>query len=88
LAADGLAQIDPVVAIDLAAIAESNAISPVVVFAVRPGLARLAAEQPDQVAAARQHAATLSCDSAIAHVLAAIERLIADHRADTTRTGT
>ncbi len=65
LAADGLAQIDPVVAIDFAAIAESNAISPIAVFAVRPDLARLAAEQPDRVTAARQHAATLSYDNAI-----------------------
>ena len=88
LAADGLAQIDPVVAIDFAAIAESNAISPVAVFAVRPALARLAAEQPDEVAAARQRAATLSYDNAIAHVFTAIERVIANHRADTTATGT
>ncbi len=60
---------------------ESDTIAPVPAFAT-PDLAPLVEELPDEIDAARVRAATMSYDDAIAFIFDAIDRLIAEHRAD------
>ena len=78
--AAGLAPIEPLPAMDLAALAESDAIAPFAAFGL-PELATLAEERPADVASARDRVAKLSPDDATALVFTTIDRLIAEHEA-------
>jgi hypothetical protein len=82
--ADSLARIHPSLAIQVAAIAESDAITPSSPFTVYATLGHLAQEHPAEVAAAHARAATMSYEDAIAFVFDAIDRLIAEHRPPAT----
>jgi predicted ATPase len=77
-----LSPVEPSVAVVLAAIAESDAITHYAAFAM-PGLARFVEERASEVDAARARAATMSYDDAMDVVLAAIDRLIAEHSPST-----
>jgi hypothetical protein len=73
-----LARIDSLLAVEIAAIAESDAIAPVGAF-VTPDLAPLVDELATEIDAARNRAATMSYDVALAFVFDAIDRLISVH---------
>ena len=73
-----LAPTHPTVAIDLAAIAESDAIAAIATFAVRPHLAPLRQAQASAIAAACERAQLMDYDDTIAFVVAAIDRIIAE----------
>ena len=76
--ASALTPIDPFAAVDLAALAESDAIAPYAAFGL-PDLATLAEDRPTDVASARDRVAKLSPDNATALVFTTIDRLIAEH---------
>ena len=76
--AGSLAGVDRLVAVEIGAIVESDAIAPLAAFAT-PDLAPLVEEFAAEIDAARARAATLSYDDALAFVFDAIERLIAEH---------
>jgi len=71
----------PELAVELAAIAESDAIVAVEAFTVAPDLAGLAGDHAAAIDAARGRARGMSYDEAVAFVLAALDRLIAEHEA-------
>lgn len=73
-----LAPIDPLPAMDLAALAESDAIAPFAAFGLPAG-ATLAEERPTDVASARDRVAKLSPGDATALVFTTLDRLIAEH---------
>ena len=76
---DELVVVDPTVAIELGALAESGAIAPWASFATQPALTRLAAERPDDVASARERAAQLSYRETLDQVFVTIDALLAAH---------
>ena len=76
--ASGLAGVNPLMAVEIAAIVESDAIAPIAAFA-SPDLAPLVEELATETEAARARAATMSYDDAIDVVFGAIDRLIAEH---------
>ena len=76
--AAALAPIDPLSAVELAALAESDGIAPFAAFGL-PDLATLAEERPTDVASARDRVAKLSSDDATAVVFTTIDRLVAEH---------
>ncbi len=78
-AGDVFAASFPELAADAGAIAESDVIAPIASFAVQPGLIRLAAEQPELVAAARARVAGMSYEEAIQHILALIDAVLDEH---------
>jgi len=78
IAADGVADHDPDAAIELAAIADCDAITHFASFSAQPALLRLAEERPSDVATARERAAALSYDDALVALFAIVDRLIAD----------
>jgi len=73
-----LASTHPELALDFAAIAESDAIAAVAAFDAWPNLQRLAEERPESTEAARQRAKGMSYDAAIDFAIAALDRLIAE----------
>ena len=82
--AGALAASDPLVAVEISAISESDAIAPAPAFATRdvaPLLEDLATEVDD----ARRRAATMSYDDAIAFIFGTLDRLTAEHEADPAR---
>jgi hypothetical protein len=81
-----LVAVDADVAMELAAITESGVIAPFSSFALLPAFIELASQRPDDVAAARRRAASLSYREAVDRVLAAIDALIAAHVPDPTTT--
>ena len=80
--ADGIVHLDEPLAIELAAIADSDAIARCTPFTTNVSLAQAAQAHPDAVASARTRAATMTYDDALTFVYDAIERLIASIRAD------
>lgn len=76
--ARSLASIDAPAAVELAAIAESDAITHYAAFAT-PEFDPLLAGRPSEVDAARARAATMTYDDATGFVIAALDRLIAEH---------
>jgi predicted ATPase len=76
--AEALVPTHPELAIELAAISESNAIAP---FAsnTSPELNHLIDEHPSLIAAARARAATMTYDQALSLTLTSIDRLIDEH---------
>jgi predicted ATPase/class 3 adenylate cyclase len=78
--ANALALIAPDLAIELAAICESDAIAPFAAFTSHREMARLAEELPSTVATARARAAGMTYEEAIGFFEAEVERLIAEHR--------
>jgi predicted ATPase/class 3 adenylate cyclase len=74
-----LVAVDPAIAIELAAIAESGAIAPAPTFTVQPALLRLAAERPDEVSAARARAGSLPYRESVDAVLERLDRMIDEH---------
>ena len=74
-----LAPVAPVQAIELAAIAEADAIAPDATFTAHPTLERLAETSAPAVSRARASAAAMSYDEAIATVTEIIEHVIAQH---------
>ena len=81
--AAAIARTEPATAIELAAIAESDASAPVAAFTNLPELVRLADELPTAISAARVQATAMSYDDAIDFVFAAIDRLIEEDRTPT-----
>jgi hypothetical protein len=77
--ADALAPDDASAAIELAALAESDAITAFASFTTQPGLVRLAAGHGDEIAAARSRFEAFGYDDAVAFVADMLERLIAEH---------
>jgi len=77
IAADGVADRHPDAAIELAAIADCNAITHFASFSAQPALVRLAADRPSDVATARERAAGLSYDDALVALFEIIDRLVA-----------
>jgi predicted ATPase/class 3 adenylate cyclase len=73
---DQVVSIDVEAAIELAAIAECGAIAPAPTFTVQPALTRLADERPDDIAAARARATSMSYGEAVARVLDALDRML------------
>jgi ATP/maltotriose-dependent transcriptional regulator MalT len=73
-----LADMNPRIAVEIAAVVESNAIASIAAFAT-PELAQLVEELPTEVDTARVRAATMSYDDALAFLFDAIETLIAEH---------
>ncbi len=69
----------PELAADAGAIAESDVIAPIASFAVQPGLIRLAAEQPELVAAARARVTGMSYDAAMQHIFGLIDAVLDAH---------
>jgi predicted ATPase/class 3 adenylate cyclase len=80
-AARTLVTIDPIAAIELAMIAESNVLAPFAAFTPTADLTALAEARPADVAAARARAASMSYDDAIACIFGTLDRLIAEHAA-------
>jgi predicted ATPase len=79
---EALATEEPELAVDLAAIAESGAITPTATFNSMPNLIRRAAERPDKAADARARARAMSRDEAYDHVLARLDALPAARSLD------
>ena len=77
-----LAGVDPLMAVEISAIVESDAIAPARRIRHVARLAPLVEELPTEIDAARRTPATMSYDDAIAFVFGAIDRLIAEHGAD------
>jgi hypothetical protein len=76
--AGSLADVDPRVAVEIGAIAESDAIAPLAAFAT-PALAPLVGQLTAEIDEARVRVATMSYDDALAFIFDAIDRLIAEH---------
>jgi predicted ATPase len=74
--AETLAPTHPELAIELAAISESDTIASFAVFSTSSELSRLIDEHPSLIVAARGRAATMTYDEAISLILASIDRLI------------
>ena len=70
-----LTDVDPLVAVEIGAIVESDAIAPLAVFAT-PDLAPLVDDLATEIDAARTRAASMSYEDALAFVFDAIDRLI------------
>ena len=77
--AESFASVDPAVAVELGAVAESGTIAPTPVFNALPGLTDLADERAADLAAARARAATMTYDDATTYVFGTIDRLVADY---------
>jgi predicted ATPase/class 3 adenylate cyclase len=83
--ADELAPTHPELAIEIAAISESNTIAPYAAFTTHPELSLLIDKHPSFVAATRARTATMTYDEAINFVLTTIDRLIDEgHRPNDT----
>jgi predicted ATPase/class 3 adenylate cyclase len=76
--AAALVDVNPMIAVEIAAIVESNAIAPVAAFATTT-LAQLVEDFPAEVDAARVRAATMSYQDALAFLFHTIDALIAEH---------
>ena len=74
---ESLVEAEPTLAVELAAIAESNVIAPMATFTVFPRLFQLADDDPALVASARTDAARLTRDEAYARVFDCIDEVIA-----------
>ena len=77
--AGALATVDPLTAVEISAIVESDAIAPLQTAFTTPDLIPLVEEYAAEIDAARVRAATMSYDDAIAFIFDAIDRLIAQH---------
>ena len=77
--ADALAAHEPGTAIDLAALAESDAITAFASFKMQPGLIELAKNDPVGVATAKERFEAFGYDDAVEFIAAAIDRLLAEH---------
>ena len=75
--AESLVDVEPALAIELAAIAESGAIAPTATFLVFPNLIQRAAEDPETATDARARAALLTRDEAYERVLSTLDDVIA-----------
>ena len=73
-----LVDVNPMIAVDIAAIIESNAIAPFAAFATST-LAQLVEDLPPETDAARARAATMSYHDALAFLFQTIDTLIAEH---------
>jgi predicted ATPase len=82
--AGALASFEPGVAVDFAAIAESDAITRTAAFDAEPALTRLTDEHAADVAAAHGRAAAMSYHDALAFIFDTIDQLIAKHAPLTT----
>jgi predicted ATPase/class 3 adenylate cyclase len=74
--AETVAPTHPTTAIDLAAIAESDAIAPIATFTIGPQLLKLGEDHTSAITAARQRAGSMTYDEAIAYTLAAVDQII------------
>jgi predicted ATPase len=70
---------DPSAAIELAALAESDAITAFASFTTQPELIRLAESHPAEVAAAKQRFEGFGYDEAVEFIAVTLDRLIAEH---------
>jgi predicted ATPase/class 3 adenylate cyclase len=83
--ADTVAPTNPSTAIDLAAIAESDAIAPIATFTIGPQLLQLSDDHTPAITAARQRARLMTYDEAIEYALAAVDQLITELEPSTER---
>ncbi len=74
---ESLVEVEPPLAVELAAIAESGVIAPSATFTVFPNLIQRAADDPVMAADARARAARMTRDEAYARVLSGIDEVIA-----------
>ncbi len=74
---ESLVEAEPTLAVELAAIAESNVIAPMATFTVFPRLLQLAVDDPVLVDRARADAVRLTRDEAYARVFGCIDEVIA-----------
>jgi hypothetical protein len=86
---DSIATIHPTLALELAALAESDTIAPLPVFDTLPGNQRLAQTidelGPDAVQAARSRVASMSYDAGVQYVFNGIDRLFTETANDQRR---
>jgi hypothetical protein len=75
--AESLVDLEPALAVELAAIAESGAIAPTATFLVFPNLIQRATDDPEMAADARARAARMTRDEAYARALGSIDEAIA-----------
>ncbi len=77
--ADALAPHDASTAIELAVLAESDAITPFASFTTQRGLAGYVGSHADEIEAARRRFDAFGYDEAVAFVADALQRLMAEH---------
>jgi predicted ATPase/class 3 adenylate cyclase len=76
--ANTVASTHPTTAVDLATIAESEAIAPIAAFTVQPQLLQLGDDHTPTITAARQRARSMTYDEAIEYTIAAVDQIITD----------
>jgi hypothetical protein len=74
---ESLVDVEPAIAVELAAIAESGAIAPTATFTLFPNLIRRATDDPEMAADARNRAARMTRDEAYERVLSSLDDVIA-----------